>query len=183
MEFSINDFFDKCYLIRRKLGIWSHSTGFGHIHWRNPYIQFHWQFRITYSRVWLVKEEMYNNMNSYYKYTPIPKFTFQQRKYTYTAYQYWRKVSKIFHTFCLYLRLSAIMNLIFRTVRLENFMTSCRDKLYHHHASNKINSSSPPEVFLGKGVLKICIKFTGEHSCQSVISIKLLINFIEITLL
>ena len=25
--------------------------------------------------------------------------------------------------------------------------------------------SRPPEVFLGKGVLKICIKFTGEHPC------------------
>ena len=34
--------------------------------------------------------------------------------------------------------------------------------------------SSPPEVFLGKGVLKICSKFTGEHPCRSLISIKLL---------
>ena len=42
--------------------------------------------------------------------------------------------------------------------------------------------SSPPEVFLGKGVLKICSKFTGEQLCQSVISIKLLCNFIESTL-
>ena len=47
------------------------------------------------------------------------------------------KVSKIFHTFCLYLRLPAIMNLIFRTVRSENFIASCRDKLYHHTISNK----------------------------------------------
>ena len=39
--------------------------------------------------------------------------------------------------------------------------------------------SSHPEVFLGKGVLKICSKFTGEHPCKSVISIKLLCNFIE----
>ena len=31
-----------------------------------------------------------------------------------------------------------------------------------------------PEVFLGKGVLKLCSKFTGEHPCQSAISIKLL---------
>ena len=31
--------------------------------------------------------------------------------------------------------------------------------------------SSPLEVFLGKGVLKICIKFTGENLCQSVILI------------
>ena len=45
--------------------------------------------------------------------------------------------------------------------------------------------SSNPEVFLEKGVLKICRKkicnFT-EHSCRSVISEKLLCNFIEITL-
>ena len=41
--------------------------------------------------------------------------------------------------------------------------------------------SSHPEVFLGKGVLKICSKFTGEHPCRSAISIKLLCNFIEIT--
>ena len=33
-----------------------------------------------------------------------------------------------------------------------------------------------------KGVLKIRSKFTGEHPCRSVISIKLLCNFIEITL-
>ena len=34
--------------------------------------------------------------------------------------------------------------------------------------------SSPLEMFLGKGVLKICSKFTGENPCWSVISIKLL---------
>ena len=37
--------------------------------------------------------------------------------------------------------------------------------------------SSPPEVFLGKGLLKICSKFTGEHPCRSVISIKLQSKF------
>ena len=37
-------------------------------------------------------------------------------------------------------------------------------------------------MFLRKGVLKICSKFTGEHPCRSVISIKLQSNFIEITL-
>ena len=36
-----------------------------------------------------------------------------------------------------------------------------------------IHRSSPPEVFLGKGVLKICSKFTGEKTCRSAISIKL----------
>ena len=34
----------------------------------------------------------------------------------------------------------------------------------------------PPEVFLEEGILKICSKFTREHSYQSVISIKLLCN-------
>ena len=33
--------------------------------------------------------------------------------------------------------------------------------------------SIPPEVFLGKGVLKICSKFTGEHPCRSEVSINL----------
>ena len=42
--------------------------------------------------------------------------------------------------------------------------------------------SNPPEVFLGKRVLKICSKFTREHPCWIAISIKLLCNFIEITL-
>ena len=34
--------------------------------------------------------------------------------------------------------------------------------------------SSRPEVFLGKGDLKICSKFTEEQPCRSVIPIKLL---------
>ena len=42
--------------------------------------------------------------------------------------------------------------------------------------------SSRPEVFLENDVLKICSKFTGEHPCWSLISIKLLCNFIEIAL-
>ena len=42
--------------------------------------------------------------------------------------------------------------------------------------------TSHPEVFLMKGVLKICSKFTGERPCQSMISIKLICNFLEITL-
>ena len=37
-------------------------------------------------------------------------------------------------------------------------------------------------MFLWKGVLKICSKFTGEHPCLSATSINLQSNFIEITL-
>ena len=36
------------------------------------------------------------------------------------------------------------------------------------------------EVFLRKGVMKICSKHTGEHPCRSAISINLQSNFIEI---
>ena len=43
-------------------------------------------------------------------------------------------------------------------------------------------SSSSPEAFLGKGVLKICRKFTGENPVRSVISAKMQINLIDITL-
>ena len=38
----------------------------------------------------------------------------------------------------------------------------------------RVFRTSRPEVFLRKGVLKICSKFTGEHPCRSAISIKLL---------
>ena len=51
-----------------------------------------------------------------------------------------------------------------------------RSKTWQH------SRSSHPEMFLRKGILKIRSKFTGEQPCQSVISIKLLCNFIEITL-
>ena len=47
---------------------------------------------------------------------------------------------------------------------------------------NGDSRSSYPEVFLEKGALIFCSKFTGEHLCRSVISIKLLCNFTEITL-
>ena len=45
-----------------------------------------------------------------------------------------------------------------------------------------INRSSRLEVFLRKGVLKICSKFTGEHPCRNAISIKLQSNFIKTAL-
>ena len=48
------------------------------------------------------------------------------------------------------------------------------------HTVRPLYRSSRPEVFLGKGVLKIWSKFAGEHPCRSAISIKLLCIFIEI---
>ena len=61
-----------------------------------------------------------------------------QNKYTYTARQYRGKVSKILLTFCQYLRVPAIMNLIFCIVKWENFMRSCREKFYHQALGNRI---------------------------------------------
>ena len=58
------------------------------------------------------------------------------------------------------------------------------EKMNLKHWSWKSSScrSSHPEVFLGKSVLRICCKFTGEHPYRNVISIKLQRSFIEITL-
>ena len=39
--------------------------------------------------------------------------------------------------------------------------------------------SNHPEVFLRKGVLRICSKFTGEHPCRRVISLKLLATLLK----
>ena len=51
------------------------------------------------------------------------------------------------------------------------------------HSNVALNSLiSLPDVFLGKGVLKIYSKFTEEHPCRSVILIKLLCNVFEIAL-
>ena len=59
---------------------------------------------------------------------------------------------------------------------------------FHNLGSKKPNTTvfvqeQPSRGVLRKGVLKIFSKFTGEHPCQSVISIKLQSNFIEIALL
>ena len=66
--------------------------------------------------------------------------------------------------------------------------SSYRFKIFYFLTETYLGScqtsrSYPQEVFLGKGVLKFFSKFTGEHPCRNVILIKLLCNFIEITLL
>ena len=38
----------------------------------------------------------------------------------------------------------------------------------------EIHHATRPEVFIGKGIPEVCNKFTGDHSCRSEISIKLL---------
>ena len=70
-----------------------------------------------------------------------------------------------------------------------HFLLHCPNFLVERNALlNKITTidtnirSGHPEVFLEEVVLKMCSKFTGEHPCWSVISIKLLCNFFEIAL-
>ena len=50
----------------------------------------------------------------------------------------------------------------------KNFSNSIRNACKFHIL---LQRSSPTEVFLGIGILKICTKFTGEHPCRSVILI------------
>ena len=57
-----------------------------------------------------------------------------------------------------------------------------QEPIYSNSAEVKVYRSNLLEVFLGKDALKICSKFTSEHPCRSVISIKLRRKFIEITL-
>ena len=65
-----------------------------------------------------------------------------------------------------------------RTPFLQNISGGCF--LVDKFKLLKICRSSHPEAFLGKVVAKICSKFTGEHPCRSVVSLKLQSNFIEI---
>ena len=48
-------------------------------------------------------------------------------------------------------------------------------------SNRRILRSSHPELFRRKGILKMYNKFTGEHPCQSVISIKLLKQLYKFT--
>ena len=57
-----------------------------------------------------------------------------------------------------------------------------QDEDFPGNCQGRSRSSCYPNAFLGKGVLKIWSKFTGEKLCRSAISIKLQSNFIEIKL-
>ena len=52
---------------------------------------------------------------------------------------------------------------------------------HSQHLAYQTKRSNHPEVFLGKAILKIYSKFTGEHPHRRVISVKLQSKFIEIT--
>ena len=67
---------------------------------------------------------------------------------------------------------STIANFTQENIEKSKYRTSL-EKALLIVSSKKSLSGSGPEVFLRKGVLRICSKFTGEHLCRSVISIKL----------
>ena len=51
-----------------------------------------------------------------------------------------------------------------------------RESTRNYKEPTKISKSSHSQVFLEKSVLKICTKFTGEHSCRSAISVNLVFS-------
>ena len=63
-----------------------------------------------------------------------------------------------------------------------HFIRTHQDYFFQKSFRSRSFRSSHSEVFLGKDILKICSRFKGECPCRSVILIKLLCNFIEITL-
>ena len=86
--------------------------------------------------------------------------------------------SRNYQFFCPFQRIF-FLNLI-RRVKTKFMISSSLDTFICYintpwnFAGNNSTRSSPPEVFLSKGNLKIYRKFTGEHPSQSVISVKLL---------
>ena len=78
----------------------------------------------------------------------------------------------------LYIVLSNMFQTTWRHLFVIDPFFFCPSRVLRTHSNRSIS----PEVFLWKVVLKICSKFTGEHPCGSVISIKLLCNFINVTL-
>ena len=58
------------------------------------------------------------------------------------------------------------------TEKRENVLLTTRSFWWDTNLSNQMFRSSHPELFLRKGVLKICSKFAEEHLCRSAISIK-----------
>ena len=77
-----------------------------------------------------------------------------------------------------YLRKYRPIFILLSDLQLENKRTLQKSSPV---TSNEVRSS-PPQLFLLKGILKTYKKSTGEPSCQSAISIKLQSNFIENTL-
>ena len=69
------------------------------------------------------------------------------------------------------------------SIKLQSNLTNTQVSEKHTPSNpDSANRSSSPEVLVGRSVLKIWRKLTGEYPWRSVISINLLCNFIEVTL-
>ena len=121
--------------------------------------------QVRFSYVFLIYNEYQNTLTSYHKLEMIEICT------TWTLMNF-PKINDCRHV-CMH---------------ASKFVIACNSVLRHnpgfvtHKPKYYTYRSSHPEVFLEKGVLKICSKFTGKHPCRSANSIKLQSNFIEIAL-
>ena len=95
---------------------------------------------------------------------------------------YWRRT--LFDwKFLTPIKLSSFYYGVYETLTFSLWKNFCGTNLISPQlATDAKCRSCPSQVFLGKGVLKICSKFTGEHPYRSMVSMTLLCNFIEIAL-
>ena len=108
---------------------------------------------------WILRQHNINAITTYFKYL--------MRQFNLTSE--WDLIIQLPHSRSQALTF-LITKLLFRgNLSLNNLTESWR----------KLHKQPSREVFLEKDVLKICIKFKGEHLCQSAISINLQSNFIE----
>ena len=80
----------------------------------------------------------------------------------------------IWNTTFIYLKIIVTANIIFKLQNWDILKSGFNIFLAFPKFCFHGSRSSPSEVFLEKGVLKMCSKFTGEHPCRGGISIKLL---------
>ena len=83
----------------------------------------------------------------------------------------------LYHIFSLYESYSCI--LVAFSMIIFNLMGVLLMIIFNLMGVLAVFRSSPPEEFLGKDVLKICRKFTGEHPWRSVTSTKLQSNLLK----
>ena len=118
--------------------------------------------------------------------SPAPKLKLQTKTYCKLIAKLWQIYHKVEYSFCFNRNSKNKSNMRgmspFLWCPVNQNCYFCNYPSYGRVMMVSGFRSSHPEVFLRKDVLKICSKFTGEHPCRSVISIKLLCNFTEITL-
>ena len=91
----------------------------------------------------------------------------------------WRLLS-FFIVNCMLIRLSRVWSLFSQPVLPS--LSSIPPLHWNENLSGSNTKRNPSEVFLGKDVLKICSKFSGDHPRQSAITMKLQSSIIEIPL-